>query len=417
MAEGAGDEQEGVGGMMVLSSWHPGLELHGTVLIHAWGPCVTPRWCYLKVCLERCSPCSHPTCWLPLTADLNMSLGMFAHVAVALPASMPAPLVPQLSCASSISPQVCLPQQRCTPPTRRLPPPPSNCLQGTTDARVDYMDRAVQHAQQASVAATASNQPGLHAAAVLVLGQANMLQAHAVMLEEQQGSSAAQQQSPSSKNGAISSDISSFDAAWLPWVCPQAISTLADPTAGMAAQADQQGAAQSSGEAVAPADGALGVPVATGDSRPASASGSALPAGEGNAAPGADSVAQGDFGCGGVPPSPRKVQLPSAAEKPYQQAIHHLQLALQEALQHQQLSTAEAAARSLMYCYGWLSPEQAAMCAAVAQSCSSSAAMRSAFQQAAALQHPEVLLWRQLEQLEAVYGAGSVQQLQVCACG
>jgi hypothetical protein len=40
--------------------------------------------------------------------------------------------------------------------------------------------------------------------------------------------------------------------------------------------------------------------------------------------------------------------------------------------------------------------------------------MQSVFQQAAALQHPEVLLWRQLEQLEALYGAGSVQQLQVC---
>jgi hypothetical protein len=40
--------------------------------------------------------------------------------------------------------------------------------------------------------------------------------------------------------------------------------------------------------------------------------------------------------------------------------------------------------------------------------------MQSVFQQVAALQHPEVLLWRQLEQLEALYGAGSVQQLQVC---
>jgi hypothetical protein len=111
------------------------------------------------------------------------------------------------------------------------------------------------------------------------------------------------------------------------------------------------------------------------------------------------------------------LQLPPEAEQPYKLAVQTLQQALQEALQYQELPTAQASARALAHCYGLLQPEQTAWYLATAQSCSSAVAMRATFEQAAALQHAEVLLWRQLQQLEAMGAAGSVHHLQVRAYG
>jgi hypothetical protein len=108
------------------------------------------------------------------------------------------------------------------------------------------------------------------------------------------------------------------------------------------------------------------------------------------------------------------VQLPLAAQQPLQQAVQVLQQALEAALHQQQLPTAEAAARALAHCYGQLQPEQAAFYLAVAQSCSSAGAMRGSFEQAAAPQHAEVLLWRQMQQLEQAAAPGaSMHMLQV----
>lgn len=296
------------------------------------------------------------------------------------------------------------------------------CLQGTSDQPVDYMDSAWQHAAQAVAAATACKQPGLHAAAALALGQARMLQAHAVMLEEQRSGplTATLPQTTSSAEGDASTTASAFDAAWLPWNCRLAPSSSARAAAGPPSEGTG-GALGAPDSAAAPA--AADAP-AQGEeeqlSGPSAGAGSisvreaAGPDAVDDAAAGAAGIgAQGQLG--GSVGQQQKPQLPAAAEPHYRQAIQHLQQALQEALQHQQLSTAEAAARSLLHCYGLLQPEQAAVCAAVAQSCSSAAAMRAVFQQAAAPQHPEVLLWRQLQQLEASCAPGSEQQLQVCS--
>lgn len=108
------------------------------------------------------------------------------------------------------------------------------------------------------------------------------------------------------------------------------------------------------------------------------------------------------------------LQLPAGAQEPYQQATVYLQQALQEALEHQQLHTAQAAAQELMHCYGQLQPDKAGLCLAMAQSCSSARAMRRTFEQAAAGQHAELLLWRQLQQLESASICSSVQEQQVC---
>jgi hypothetical protein len=109
-------------------------------------------------------------------------------------------------------------------------------------------------------------------------------------------------------------------------------------------------------------------------------------------------------------------QLPAPVAQLHQQPVQCLQQALHEAVQHQLLHIAERAARALAYCHGMLQPAHTALYLAVAQSCSSTDAMRRGFEGAAAQQHAEVLLWRQLQQLEAC-GPGSVHLEQVLHCG
>lgn len=285
-------------------------------------------------------------------------------------------------------------------------------MQAATAAKVDYLASALQHAEQAAEAAAASGQPGTHAAASLALGKAHMLQAHAVMLEQQLESGAAFLRA-ASNSGGHSSETDVFDAAWLPWPGQLAYSSGAKPAAAAQAGTDRD----------APTENVLG---ASGDGQVLSASG-AIQASTASTSGTTDTEPQGnELAATQQPPDSQgdslasthtEVQLPPEAVQSYLQAIQILQEAVQAALQLQQLTTAETAARALAHCYGHLQPEQTAWYLAVAQSCSSAGAMRGSFEQAAALQHAEVLLWRQLQQLEHSAGPDSVHKAQVRPVG
>lgn len=264
-----------------------------------------------------------------------------------------------------------------------------------------HLERALQHAAQAAEAAAAANQPSLHAAALLALGKAHMLQAHVAMLQQQDNVPVVQPLADgdrSRSNCASASHADLFEAAWLPW--PGGMAPSIPVSAAMGTDSTSSGPVA--------VDGAASVGQAA--SGLDSGSGQALPSPLAAVLP--DQPADCCLLDDRAQPS---LQLPADAAAPYQQATTRLHGALQQALQHQQLQTAQAAARALAHCYGQLQPDKAALHLAVAQSCSSALAMRRSFEESAAEQHMELLLWRQLEQLEAGWKGASVHEQQVCA--
>lgn len=316
---------------------------------------------------------------------------------------------------------------------------PPHCCPGPQtglEPAADYLQQALQHAQEAAEAAAAEGQPSVHAAALLALGNAHMLQAHAALLEEdqQQGGAAtclalcSKSGSSGNDGGGSCSDTAWFDAAWTPWpgqlACssgggssgggsipsPAAAAHPADPSSGPACE--PAAAAPGDGPAAPPAAPGSAADVASTDADAATAASLAVGSNLQSETALPDHSRSSNSSSSSRPPD---VQLPLAAQQPLQQAVQVLQQALEAALHQQQLPTAEAAARALARCFGQLQPEQAAFYLAVAQSCSSAAQMRGSFEQAAAPQHAEVLLWRQMQQLEqvAVPGAASMHQLQV----
>lgn len=276
-----------------------------------------------------------------------------------------------------------------------------------------YLASALQHAEAAAEAAGVLGLAALQSAALLAAGRACKLQAHAAMMDDtQQAATATQQQQPTDACVTAGSSISSstagsavFEAAWLPWPGPLRYCNTAalggteasggsvhDPPAA----SETSAAAQASGDSVDVQQQSLTANTDAGSARTAAAA-AAAPA--------------------GAAPQQAVPQLPAAAVGSYNQAVQCFQQALHTALQLQELHTAAAAARELQHCYGQLQPDRAALYLAVAQSCTTAAAVTGWFEQAADLQHPEVLLWRQQRQLEeAGCGPNAAHQHQVCLC-
>jgi hypothetical protein len=326
--------------------------------------------------------------------------------------------------------------------------------QVNTEAAVDHLNAALQHAQQA--AAASAGHPALHAAAMLACGRAHMLQAHAALLKQQQQ----QQPGPTQQLGTLPSDssrgsssssgqaVDGFDAAWLPWpgcvpyTSRSSNSTTSsgsmDGTVASHSTVGEIGSSSGSQAGLAGLDTTQG-PLGEADQQaprsdggPASAEGTNTPAALSGTTPGSLSASgcaaraeavdnssaaavTSEGPCQGQGDVAATRQLPAPAAQLHQQAEQYLHQALQEALQHQLLHIAERASRALVYCCGLLQPERAALYLAVAQSCSSTQEMRRGFEGAAARQHAEVLLWRQLQQLESC-GPGSVHLDKVQDC-